>query len=102
MRRSDREITKKYNLIARDNRASFEMDCAHRLVTDEEQGNCTMEYKSVMGRGSNTPHHSVQTNRRGNDREAADERIKLKVAVLRSLRTIHLYILRRSLRPAFE
>lgn len=41
----------KYELIARDNRASFEMDCAHNLVLDEEQGYCTMEYKSVIGRG---------------------------------------------------
>lgn len=41
----------KYTLIERDNRASFEMDCAHRLVTDEESGNCTMEYQSVIGRG---------------------------------------------------
>lgn len=42
---------KKYELMRRDNRASFEMDCAHRLITDEEHGNCTMEYESVIGRG---------------------------------------------------
>lgn len=42
---------RKYELIARDNRASFEMDCAHNLVTDISNGNCTMEYKSVIGRG---------------------------------------------------
>lgn len=41
----------KYDLIQKDNRASFEMDCSHRLVTDSEQGNCTMEYESVIGRG---------------------------------------------------
>lgn len=41
----------KYDLIRKDNRASFEMDCAHRLVLDEEKGNCTMEYESVIGRG---------------------------------------------------
>ena len=41
----------KYDLIEKDNRASFEMDCSHRLVTDEEHGNCTMEYESVIGRG---------------------------------------------------
>lgn len=41
----------KYELMKRDNRASFEMDCSHRLVTDEEKGNCTMEYESVIGRG---------------------------------------------------
>ena len=42
---------RKYELIARDPRASFEMDCAHRLVTDEARGYCTMEYESVIGRG---------------------------------------------------
>ena len=43
---------KKYELIKKDNRASFEMDCAHRLVTDNVAGNCTMEYESVIGRGT--------------------------------------------------
>ncbi len=42
---------KKYDLIRTDNRASFEMDCEHRLLTDLDRGNCTMEYESVMGRG---------------------------------------------------
>lgn len=42
---------KKYELFARDNRVSFEMDCAHRLVTESDTGNCTMEYESVIGRG---------------------------------------------------
>ncbi len=42
---------KKYELIARDNRASFEMDCSHRLVTDSSNKSCTMEYESVIGRG---------------------------------------------------
>ncbi|WP_373218496.1 pyridoxamine 5'-phosphate oxidase family protein [Ruminococcus sp. 5_1_39BFAA] len=42
---------KKYDLIARDNRATFEMDCEHLLVLDEEKGNCTMNYESVIGRG---------------------------------------------------
>ncbi len=41
----------KYDLIAKDNRASFEMDCEHNLLTNMEQGNCTMEYKSVIGQG---------------------------------------------------
>ena len=41
----------KYDLIKKDNRASFEMDCGHRLVTEVESGNCTMEYESVIGRG---------------------------------------------------
>lgn len=42
---------RKYELMERDNRVCFEMDCAHRLVTEEESGNCTMEYESVIGRG---------------------------------------------------
>lgn len=42
---------KKYELIKKDNRASFEMDCGHRLVTDAERGSCTMKYESVIGRG---------------------------------------------------
>ncbi len=42
---------KKYELMAKDRRASFEMDCSHRLVLDEVQGNCTMEYESVIGKG---------------------------------------------------
>lgn len=41
----------KYDLIRADNRASFEMDCEHRLVTDMEKGSCTMEYESVIGQG---------------------------------------------------
>ena len=41
----------KYGLIARDNRASFEMDCEHNLVSELERGSCTMEYQSVIGQG---------------------------------------------------
>lgn len=41
----------KYALIQADNRASFEMDCEHRLVTEIETGNCTMEYECVIGQG---------------------------------------------------
>lgn len=41
----------KYELMKRDNRASFEMDCSHRLVMDEARGSCTMEYESIIGRG---------------------------------------------------
>lgn len=41
----------KYDLMEKDNRASFEMDCGHKLVTEMESGNCTMEYESVIGRG---------------------------------------------------
>lgn len=42
---------KKYELIKQDNRASFEMDCAHRLVADRDACRCTMKYESVIGRG---------------------------------------------------
>lgn len=42
---------KKYDLIAMDNHASFEMDCSHNLVTDISDGSCTMEYESVIGNG---------------------------------------------------
>lgn len=41
----------KYDVIARDPRASFEMDCSHQLHSDEEKGFCTMAYRSVIGRG---------------------------------------------------
>lgn len=41
----------KYELIARDNRASFEMDCGHRLILDDEKRTCSMTYESVVGRG---------------------------------------------------
>ena len=41
----------KLDLIAKDNRASFEMDCEHKLVSELERGSCTMEYQSVIGQG---------------------------------------------------
>ena len=41
----------KYTLIEKDNRASFEMDCAHKLVSDAQKGHCTMYYESVIGNG---------------------------------------------------
>ncbi len=40
---------KKYELMEQNKKASFEMDCSHRLVTQD--GNCTMEYESVIGHG---------------------------------------------------
>ena len=42
---------KKYDLIRKDVRASFEMDCSHRLVLSEKEDGCqcTMEYESVIG-----------------------------------------------------
>lgn len=41
----------KLNLIRKDCRASFEMDCEHRLVPDYDKKMCTMEYESVIGQG---------------------------------------------------
>lgn len=41
----------KLELIKKDNRASFEMDCGHKLVTTLDTGSCTMNYESVIGRG---------------------------------------------------
>lgn len=43
----------KYELIEKDRRASFEMDCSHKLVAGIENEACTysMEYESVIGRG---------------------------------------------------
>lgn len=43
---------KKYDLIAKNNKACFEMDCEHQLVTTLEKGSCTMEYESVIGYGA--------------------------------------------------
>ncbi len=42
---------KKYDLIARNNHAAFEMDCDTQLLTILEDGNCTMNYESVIGQG---------------------------------------------------
>lgn len=41
----------KYDLIRADPRASFEMDCETILCSDRASGNCTMSYRSVIGRG---------------------------------------------------
>ena len=40
------------DLIAKDNRASFEMDCDHHFILYEERMSCTMGYASVMGHGT--------------------------------------------------
>ena len=42
---------KKYDLMRKNNKVAFEMDCSHRLVTEMDTKNCTMEYESVMGSG---------------------------------------------------
>ena len=41
----------KIDLIMRDSRASFEMDCSHELQYFEDKGYCTMAYESITGRG---------------------------------------------------
>ena len=41
----------KVDLIKKDNRASFEMDCKHQLQYFQEKGYCTMSYESVIGSG---------------------------------------------------
>lgn len=41
----------KYDLLEKDNRASFELDCNHGLVLEADSGNCTMNYESVIGWG---------------------------------------------------
>lgn len=41
----------KIAIMEKDSRASFEMDCEHRLQYFPEQGYCTMSYESVIGRG---------------------------------------------------
>ncbi len=43
---------KKLDLIAKDNRATFEMDCGHNLILYEERMSCTMGYESVIGHGT--------------------------------------------------
>ena len=42
---------KKLELIEKDNRAGFELDCSHDLEYFEEKGYCTYAYESVIGRG---------------------------------------------------
>ena len=42
---------RKLELIQKDNRASFEMDCEHKLVLQEEEMECSMGYASVIGQG---------------------------------------------------
>lgn len=43
---------KKLDLIAKDNRAAFEMDCDHNFILYEERMSCTMGYASVIGHGT--------------------------------------------------
>ena len=43
---------KKLDLIRRDSRAAFEMDCSHELKYFPEKAMCTMNFMSVCGRGT--------------------------------------------------
>ncbi|MCI9093098.1 MAG: pyridoxamine 5'-phosphate oxidase family protein [Coprobacillus sp.] len=43
---------KKLDLIAKDNRITFEMDCDHNFILYEERMSCTMGYASVIGHGT--------------------------------------------------
>lgn len=42
---------RKLDLIKKDDRAGFEMDCCHQLQYFKEKGYCTMSYESVAGKG---------------------------------------------------
>ena len=41
----------KLDLIKKDNRATFELDCGHNFILYEERMSCTMGYESVIGHG---------------------------------------------------
>lgn len=42
---------KKLDLIRKDNRATFEMDCNHNFILYDKRMSCTMGYSSVIGHG---------------------------------------------------
>ena len=42
----------KLDLLAKDNRVTFEMDCDHNFILYEERMSCTMGYASVIGHGT--------------------------------------------------
>lgn len=42
---------KKTELLEKDNRVTFEMDCEHNIILYEERMSCTMGYASVIGHG---------------------------------------------------
>lgn len=42
---------KKLDLIKKNNKVGFEMDCSHKLILGEKACNSTMEYESVCGNG---------------------------------------------------
>ncbi|WP_298483978.1 pyridoxamine 5'-phosphate oxidase family protein [uncultured Ruminococcus sp.] len=42
---------KKYDLMAKNSLVSFEADCSHQLIINEQACSCTMAYESVIGQG---------------------------------------------------
>lgn len=42
---------KKIELILKNNKATFEMDCEHNIILYDERMSCTMGYASVIGHG---------------------------------------------------
>lgn len=42
---------KKLDLILKNNKVTFEMDCEHNIILYEERMSCTMGYASVIGHG---------------------------------------------------
>lgn len=42
----------KLDLIAKNNKATFEMDCEHNIILYKERMSCTMGYASVIGHGT--------------------------------------------------
>lgn len=43
---------KKLDLIGKNNKVTFEMDCDHNFILYEERMSCTMGYESVIGHGT--------------------------------------------------
>mgnify|MGYP003178717999 CR=1 FL=1 len=44
-------VGKKLDLIRKNNKATFEMDCDHNIILYKERMSCTMGYASVIGHG---------------------------------------------------
>lgn len=45
-------VGRKLELINKNNKVCFEMDCSHKLIQGTEPCDCTMEYESVIGNGT--------------------------------------------------
>lgn len=43
---------KKLDLIRKNNKATFEMDCGHNIILYEERMSCTMGFESIIGHGT--------------------------------------------------